>query len=70
MHSLLLLMFSKFDSISSLTEVDCWKSYFPQICYGCGGGCGRDNGSSGGGDRVRLSSWIVLGFVSFVWAYG
>ncbi|CAL8160239.1 unnamed protein product [Prunus armeniaca] len=45
------LMFSKFDSTSSLTK----------ICYGCIGGCGRDSASSGGGDKVRLGSWIVLG---------
>ncbi|CAL9028819.1 unnamed protein product, partial [Prunus brigantina] len=71
-RSLMLLMFSKFDSTSSLTEVtanrpivlwhDCcfhlfvysyaqvdrWKSYFPYICYGCSGGCGRNGTSSGG----------------------
>ncbi|CAL8167861.1 unnamed protein product [Prunus armeniaca] len=48
-RSLTLLMFLKFDSTSSLTEVDNWKSYFPHICYECCGGCGRDNASSDGG---------------------
>lgn len=59
--SLTLLIFS-FGSTSSLTEGSCfrlfvryyakvghWKSYFPHICYGCGGGCGRHSASSGGG---------------------
>ncbi|BBH05471.1 cyclic nucleotide gated channel 1 [Prunus dulcis] len=32
-------------------DVDRWKSYFPQIYYGCGGGCGRDSASSGGSGR-------------------
>ncbi|CAL2234616.1 unnamed protein product [Prunus armeniaca] len=45
-RSLTSLMFSKFDSTSSLTE----------ICYRCGGGCGSDDVSSGGGGRVRLGS--------------
>ncbi|PQP93018.1 patellin-3 [Prunus yedoensis var. nudiflora] len=49
--------------IGFLEEVDRWKSYFPQICYRCGGGCGRDSASSGGGGRVRIGSWVVLGFM-------
>ncbi|CAL2258627.1 unnamed protein product [Prunus armeniaca] len=66
-RSLMPLMFSKFDSTSSLTEVAAnhpivnrWKSYFSQIYYECGGGCGRDGASSGGGDKVRLGSWMSL----------
>ncbi|CAL2232601.1 unnamed protein product [Prunus armeniaca] len=56
-RSLTSLMFSKFDFTSSLTKIDRWKSYFLHICYGCGGGCGRDGASSGGGGgRVRLGS--------------
>ncbi|CAL8081418.1 unnamed protein product [Prunus armeniaca] len=61
-RSLTPLMFFKFDSTSSLTEVDLWKSYFPQICYGCSGGCGHNGASSSGGGRVRLGSWVDLGF--------
>ncbi|CAL8097630.1 unnamed protein product [Prunus armeniaca] len=56
-RSLTSLMFSKFDSTSSLTKIDRWKSYFLQICYGCSDGCGHDGASSGGGGgRVRLGS--------------
>ncbi|CAL8122978.1 unnamed protein product [Prunus armeniaca] len=47
--------------VHSYAQIDCWKSEFPQICYGCGGGCGG-NGASSSGGRVHLGSWVVLGF--------
>ncbi|CAL2263887.1 unnamed protein product [Prunus armeniaca] len=38
--------------VRSYAQEDRRKSYFPQIYYGCGGGCGRDGASSCGGDRI------------------
>ncbi|CAL8989736.1 unnamed protein product [Prunus brigantina] len=48
--------------VRSYVYVDRWKSYFPQICYGCGGEYGRDDASSGGGGWVCLDSWVDLEF--------
>lgn len=35
---------------------------FSNLLQICGGGCDRGSASSGGGDKVRLGSCVVLGF--------
>ncbi|CAL9005042.1 unnamed protein product [Prunus brigantina] len=55
--------------VRSYAQVDRWKSCFPEVCYGCGDGCGRDGTSSSGGGRVCLGSWLcwVCGLCFGLW---
>ncbi|CAL8121533.1 unnamed protein product [Prunus armeniaca] len=60
--SLMPLMFFKFDFTSSLTEI---AANHLNICYRCGGGCGRDDAFSSGGGMALFGLMTNYGDVDY-----